>query len=452
MRVGSLRLRLLLLAAASLIIVLIVAGYAFASIFAEHSQRLLESRLGAELDRLVVLTDATTATPALPAPLPDARYEIPAGGLYWQVRDPATGVLLRSRSLWDTALDVPAATDDVRAVLRLDGPAGQRLLALVQSLTFEGQGGADRPLQLIVAEDLAEVDAANAAFLDDLVRALAILAVALLGTSWLTVELGLAPLRRIKQAISRIRSGEAKALDGNHPSEVMPLVAEVNDLVSVQEQSIAFARERAADLAHGLKTSLTLMNGEAFALRASGAAEPAQRLEALTAAMTATIDHQLRLSRLRHRTRADRQSTPLAVAATRIVAALKATPDGRRLDWTVDIPPTLSVALDSMDLSELLGVLFENAAKWASSRVRIEAGARNGQVQVLISDDGPGLAPEAIERLLQRGQRLDESRAGAGLGLAIAQEIVQLNGGGLSFTRSALGGLEVQLELQGSSG
>jgi len=448
MNVGSLRLRLLLLSAASLIVVLIVAGIAFATTFAGHTQRVLEDHLLAELNRVVALVDAEAEEPGLRRPMPDARYETPAGGIYWQVRDPSTGKLSRSRSLWDVALDgLPLQPGGDTASHEARGPDGQHVLTLGQSLAFERQDGSDRQLEIVVAEDLADVDAANAAFQSDLVRSLAVLALVLMATSWATIELGLAPLRRIKQGIARIRSDGAKTLAGDYPSEVLPLVSEVNELLQVQETSIEFARERAADLAHGLKTSLTLLNGEAFELEKAGNLASARRIEQLTGAMSETIDHQLRLSRLRHRVRGDLQSTPLADTARKVVAAVKATPAGRQLSWDIELDEQLSVAIDAMDLSELLGVVLENGAEWAKSRVTLDCTRSGDRLALRIADDGPGLDEGALATIGRRGRRLDEQRPGTGLGLAIAREIVSLNSGTLGFSRSTLGGLAVSIDL-----
>lgn len=450
MKLPSIRLRLLVLAAASLIIVLVIAFYAFAATFADHTHRVLERRLSAELDRLVALVDAGPDIPTLRQAMPDARYETPAGGIYWQIRDPSTGALARSRSLWDFVLSSTGMLPDDGLPLAepVAGPAGQRVLLVVANLVFQRSPGEDRPLEVAVAEDLTATDTANTAFRSDLVRAVAVLALALMGTSWATIELGLSPLARIKQGISHIRSGASKTLEGAFPSEVMPLVTEVNDLLAVQESSIEFARERAADLAHGLKTSLTLLNGEAFELQQGGNKAAAARIEQLTATMSDTIDHQLRLSRLRHRARTDRQSTPLAPVVRKVVAAVRATPNGRELEWMFAIDDGVVVALDAMDLAELCGVVLENAATWARSKVSISSTLDGDRVRITVGDDGPGLDNGALARLGERGRRLDERGSGTGLGLAIAREIVTLNGGSIGFSRSTEGGLAVQIAVR----
>ncbi len=450
MRAPSLKLRLLLVSATSIAVALLVAGLAIASIFSRHVERSLTVDLESQLARLVALIDPDPPAPRLSQPMSDPRYETPAGGIYWQIRDPADGTVTRSRSLWDTVLqfDTSLPEDSTILAATIAGPDADEALALGRRLSFERDGDAgDRVLEVFVAEDTEGIQAANTAFRVDLVRALAVLAVVLVGATWVQVTLGLSPLGMIKRGIAAIRTGRAKALDGNYPAEVMPLVSEVNDLLQSQDRSIEFARARAADLAHGLKTSLTLLNGEAHELRRSGNTNAAAAIEKLTAGMSEVIDHQLRLSRLRHRTRSDFRSTPVANAAEKVIAALKKTPEGRSLDWEVDIPEATAIALDTMDLTELLGVYLENATKWARRKVSISARTANGNVSIIIADDGPGLDDAALAKLGKRGHRLDESRPGSGLGLAIGREIVALNSGALSFGRSPLGGLQVDLVL-----
>lgn len=450
MKAPSLKLRLLLVSATSIAVALLIAGIAITSMFSNHLERSLTVGLESQLSRLVALIDPDPATPRLTQPMSDPRYETPAGGIYWQISDPTDGTVTRSRSLWDTVLkfEMPLPEDSTVRVAKIAGPDADEALALGRRLSFERDGTtADRVLEVFVAEDTEGIRAANAAFQADLLRALAVLALALIGATWVQVTLGLSPLDMIKRGVAAIRTGRAKALDGNYPAEVMPLVSEVNDLLTTQDRSIEFARTRAADLAHGLKTSLTLLNGEAHELRRSGNATAAAAIEKLTAGMSEVIDHQLRLSRLRHRARSDLRSTSVAGVAAKVIAALKMTPEGRTLDWQVDIPDAAVIALDTMDLTELLGVFLENATKWARRRVTVSARTASGKVAITIADDGPGLNSAALAKLGQRGRRLDETRPGSGLGLAIGREIVALNGGSLSFGRSPAGGLQVDLVL-----
>ena len=454
MRAPSLRLRLLLVSAASIAVALLIAGIAISSMFSNHIERSRTVGLESQLARLVALIDPDLASPHLTQSMSDPRYETPAGGIYWQISDPTDGTVTRSRSLWDTVLkfEMPLPEDGTVRVAKIAGPDSEEALALGRRLSFERDGAAaDRVLEVFVAEDTDGIRAADAAFQAELLLALAIVALVLIGATWVQVTLGLSPLDTIKRGVAAIRTGRAKALDGNYPAEVTPLVSEVNDLLATQDRSIEFARTRAADLAHGLKTSLTLLNGEAHELRRSGNATAAAAIENLTAGMSEVIDHQLRLSRLRHRSRSDLRSTLVAGAAGKVIAALKMTPEGRTLDWRVDIPEAAAIALDMMDLTELLGVFLENATKWARHRVDVSARSANGKVELTVTDDGPGLDSAALAKLGQRGRRIDETRPGSGLGLAIGREIVTLNGGSLSFGRSPAGGLQVDVVLNAGS-
>lgn len=444
MRTRSLRLRLLILSAGTVLIALLLAGVAIATIFSNHVERNLESQLQAQMTRLTALVNVTTQAPDLTAPMADPRFDVPAGGLYWQLADQAGAVLLRSRSLWDDTIVLPASVSEAGSIERVNDPAGMTALALTRRLVFEMDNGASpRTLLLTIAERTDGIDAANAAFRDDLFLALSVLAVALMLASAIQIQLGLRPLDEVQRGIATIRSGGSPHLSSDYPVEVMPLVTEVNELLNLQERSIAFARGRAADLAHGLKTSLTLLNGEAEAMRRAGAPATADRVEAIAGDMLATVDHQLRLSRLRHRARLERQSSPLKDAVLRIVETLRRTPSGMTLDWQVNLPVAMSFPLDRMDLMELLGVLLENAGKWAGSRVVVSA---DGDV-LRIEDDGPGVEDAVLHRLGERGVRADQSVPGAGLGLAIAREIVAINGGSLQFGRSVLGGLRVEVSI-----
>jgi signal transduction histidine kinase len=168
--------------------------------------------------------------------------------------------------------------------------------------------------------------------------------------------------------------------------------------------------------------------------------------------MSERIDYQLRLAGLRLRSRAHQLSATVRDIALRNIAVLRHSERGETITWEVELADNLAVDMDPRDLAELLGVLLENAAKWAKSKVRVDAGSDGSVVDIAIADDGPGLSGEEIGRLGKRGQRLDESSPGSGLGLAIAAEIVSLNGGTMQFGRSSAGGLEVRLRLPSARG
>jgi signal transduction histidine kinase len=442
----SLRLRLLAGAIIWIILALLIAGTSIGYLFVDSIERSQQRYLEATFGRVVALIDDEAVTPILSAPLTDPRFETPFSGLYWQIEDVETNEIGRSRSLWDYTLTFTQTLSDAGGgeFVVVPGPSGQSLSALVRDVSFT-EGGL-RTLRVIIAEDRAVLDAAIARFGRELTIALALLAIALVAAVWLQVRLGLRPLDELRAGIEAIRRGESDTLPGNFPSEVLPLTAEVNELLQSQQASIEFARARASDLAHGLKTPLAVLATVSEDLRDKNP-ESAEQIERLTSEMTDRVDYQLRLSRLRLRTRAYTLTASLNDALDRIVAVLRRTHEGERLEWVIENSERLSVDIDEHDLIELMGVVLENAAKWARSQVEVRTGTIGASAEVTVGDDGPGLTKDQIAALGVRGRRLDETKMGAGLGLSIAGEIVSLNNGTLEFGRSKLGGLLVTLRL-----
>jgi signal transduction histidine kinase len=249
--------------------------------------------------------------------------------------------------------------------------------------------------------------------------------------------------------IAAVRAGRAERLPASATPELQPVTAQINDLLDAQEATIGFVRERAADLAHGLKTPLAVLGATADRLREQGDAANAETMRMLTDQMNERIDYQLRIARLRFRTRAQGVSASINDAVLRSVAVLRKGRDGERINWVVNLEDRLDVDVDAHDLMELMGIVLENAEKFAHDRVAI-MGARTGEaVELVVEDDGEGLSDEQIEQLGQRGVRLDERKEGHGMGLAIAFEILRLNHGTIEIGRSGLGGLAVKLQFVG---
>jgi signal transduction histidine kinase len=444
---GSLRVRLLLGALIWIVLALVVAGAVIALMFTANVDQTVRTGLSASLSRVVALIDPAQAEPGLREPLADPRYDIPQSGAYWQVVDVDSGTMARSRSLWDHVLPLPPGTGPGETYFTADGPAGQRLSALTRRVRFQTEAGM-RTYDVTLAENRRILDESIARFGADLVAALAVLGLVLIAAAYLQVRLGLEPLRTIRLGVEAVRRGEAQRLPADQPGEVAPLVNEVNELLATQERAIEHARARAADLAHGLKTPLAALSGIAAELRRSEADGPAASIEEVTDEMSERIDYQLRLARLRMRNRTHRMHAPLAEICLRTLGVLRHSEPGENLDWEIEIDEALRVDIEHRDLAELLGVLLENAAKWANGRIEVTAAQEQADISLTIADDGPGLSETEIAAIGQRGQRLDESRSGTGLGLAIAREIVSLNGGTMQLGRSALGGLEVRLQLR----
>jgi signal transduction histidine kinase len=443
----SLRLRLLLLAALLVATAVLLAGVALLLMFSSHLERRIAADLEANLNRAVALIEADAASPALRAPLADPRYALPLSGLYWQLEDIDTGLSARSQSLVDAVLVAPP---DQSGLVEIIGPDSQMLLAIQRDVQFPREAGMPRRFRVIVAEDRDVIDRSIAAFGREMSLALLLLALVLTLVGFLQVHLGLRPLEAVRLRLREVRLGKAERLDGRFPEEVVPIVREVNDLLDARDQSLAFARSRAADLAHGLKTPLAVLTQTAKRLRDEGDTAAADTFDTLSREMSERIDYQLRLARLRLRPASHVMTASLADTVKRIVNVLRRTADGEALDWQVDVAPGLTVDLDPQDLMELVGVVLENAAQWAVACVRISATGADGMVEMQVHDDGPGLTPEQIAVLGQRGQRLDESSRGTGFGMAIAGEILALNKGEMILERSDAGGLAVRMVLPSS--
>jgi len=449
MRRHSLRLRLLAAAAVAVAAAVVVAGFGLVTLFERHVERRIDGELDTFIRQLagsVVFQEDGAA--AIKAPLGDPRFAQAYGGLYWQIEDGKDGAVLRSRSLWDFKLALPADAVGPGAVHRhlLSGPQDSRLIVRERSVIYATPAG-ERPLRIAVALDSRDLTQARESFAGDIMPSLALLAVVLLAAIWVQVGYGLRPLEAIRRGINAVRAGEASRLDADHPVEVQPLVREVNDLLAAQEKAMAEARARAADLAHGLKTPLTVLAQDARRVADMGAPELAAELGELAESMRRHVERELVRSRLGTVRGTPRQRVAAAAIADRLVRILKRTPRGETLAWAVEAAEDAIAAVDAEDLTELLGNLLDNACKWASGAVRVTARVDGAEVCVRIEDDGPGVPEDKRPTLGQRGLRLDQSVQGSGQGLAIVKEIVAAYGGSLRFAERDGGGLAAEVRL-----
>lgn len=443
MRRGSLRFRLLIAATVSVIAALALAGAGLAFLFEQHVVRRLEAELETHLRQLAAGVEMTPAgVLALSREPPDPRFHEPLSGLYWQA-EAAGGAPLRSRSLWDTTLALPRDRIERGAVHvhELAGPSGTRVVLVERAVTLAANGTA-REVRLAVAQDARAIASATRAFAADLAPFLAVLGAALVAAAWVQVGVGLRPFARIRRDVAAIRLGAATNLPAAAPSEVAPLVEEVNALLAERAAEIERSRNRAADLAHGLKTPLTALAADAQRLREKGETGIAGDIESVGGLMRRHIDRELARARIRGAARGGGAlCTPLLPAIQRLAETLRRTPGGERVAIAVDVGAALSVPMDREDLTEVMGNLLENAVRHARARVRVDAREAPGFVEVDVGDDGPGV-PEGLRlAITERGGRLDESGPGAGLGLAIVRDVLDAYGGSLTLGEAELGGL-----------
>jgi signal transduction histidine kinase len=445
MKRGSLHRRLMLAAAGSFGLAVLLSAAGLAVLFQQHVERRVEAELAAHLEQLLASVEQNTQGELLLARQPaDPRFNAALSGLYWQIE--SSGDLLRSRSLWDERLALPSdvAADGDLHRHRLPAPNGDELLALEHTLMLPARIGGD-VLRATVAIDMKEIRAARSEFLRDLLPYLVLIAALLLAAAAAQVKVGLSPLATVRARLAAINAGEARRLGAHFPDEVQPLAQQVDALLEQQERELERARHRAADLAHGLKTPLQVLAGDVDALRERGEHDIASEIENVANLMQRHVERELARARLAA-DRGDAQALP-AVVARRLVSVVSRSPEGAQLEWQVEIPAEMQVCIDPDDLTEALGNLVENAARHALSAVVIRSEQCGDGVRLAVMDDGPGIPAEQLEAVQARGARLDSAAAGTGLGLAIARDIVEAWGGTLEL-RSTQAGLEAILVLR----
>jgi signal transduction histidine kinase len=439
LKLHSIKLRLMALSTIWVIGSLAASAIVLQYLFVSSLERDVRQDLEAALTRIVALLDEDAPQIGLSSPLPDPRYDTPLGGRYWQIEVPESQVLLRSRSLWDMVL--PVTSDEAR-VGHFEHEDKWHIIYVARTIAI-----GEKTVRLTVGEDHRPIHEAARLFLWDTVRLFALLGALILVAAWFQLRLGLAPLDKLRSAVDAVRQGRSPRLIGRFPTEVRPLANEVSALLDERDANLERARQRASDLAHGLKTPLAALHGIAIRVRDKGNGRDADLIDDLAFEMSKRVDYQMRLATLRLRSSEHRESASLNNAVLRTIAVLKKTGRGEALHWLADLPQDHQVDIHRQDLMELVGITLENAAKWASTRITVRSMVLKAHATIEISDDGPGIPEERLSQLGERGQRLDEATPGNGLGLAIASEILALNKGRIDFRRGETGGLVVALTL-----
>jgi signal transduction histidine kinase len=273
----------------------------------------------------------------------------------------------------------------------------------------------------------------------------------LLAAGLLQVRRGWSPITQLRARLARLDAGSARRLDGEYPSEVAPLVGDLNALLDQREASVARARASAGDLAHGLKTPLAVLLQEADRADAAGQADLAGAIREQVDRMRRQVDYQLAQARADATRRGGAGiSTPVVDSAEALVRTMQRLHAERGLALEIDVAADLRVRVDREDLDEMLGNLLDNACKWGRRRARVSAARDADAVVVAVDDDGPGIAAEMRQAVFERGVRADEAAPGSGLGLAIVRDLASACGGDVTFAESPLGGACVRLRLPGA--
>lgn len=430
--------RLLLGAAVTILAALAAAWGAMVWLFERHIERRVEAELVREATQVVAglrfSADGELHLDRMPA---DARFERAASGVYWQVG--SADIAIRSRSLWDQSLPPARGTSD-RWSMRIEpGPHEHSILLVERAVQPERDRGV---VQVQFAHERASLQVASVEFGAELALFLLVLWLLLSAAAGLYVHLGLRPLAAVRREVEHLQRHPAARLSDTYATEIEPLTRAINELADARERDLARARRRAADLAHGLKTPLAALAAQSRRARALGASDAADGLDTAIAAAAAAVEAELT------RTRAAAMSVvpqgaaaALLPAVENVVSVIERTEFGGHLVPEIEIDAALHVPMAHEDLTELMGALIENAARFAHRRLRVSAGevAPHAAPLVRVEDDGPGMELEEIERTL--ALRADQAVGMRGRGLIIARELADASGASLELQRSDLGGL-----------
>lgn len=451
----SIATRLFISAGVLSVTILLVAGLILTAVYRSTTEAAFDERLGVYLRALVadLAADRPSDDKQEIGQLADPQFELALSGWYWQITrlDGPKPDIKASRSLFPFRL--PRLADrgvapGIGGARRgyVEGP-DDRPLRMVERVIDTG----DQGVYLVqVAATTDEIEGQMARFESELALTFAILAIVLVGSSLLQLRYGLMPLRRLQDGVAAIRRGDREWIEGVFPVDIAPLASELNLMVEANRDVVERARTQVGNLAHALKTPLSVILNEA---------------ETDHSALSLKVQEQAIVMRDQVAYYLDRARA--AVAARKIGSATEVVPVIQSLVRTFEkIYQERGVAFrerggeglrflgERQDLEEMIGNLVDNAGKWAEAEVTIAIGpeyrdptTERSFFQVTIDDDGPGLAPEHRASALQRGRRLDESKPGSGLGLSIVEELAGLYGGVFKLDISPAQGLRAILTL-----
>ena len=457
MRANSLATRLFLSATAWVVVILLITGIVLSSVYRNATERAFDRRLNLYLRTLI----AEVATPDEPADrqfqsLGEPLFELPLSGWYWQITrtDTDKAEVRASRSLWDKKLPKLEGhgAELTAAGVRLgyvDGPEGQNLRMVERPVDL----GADGKFLVSVAGDATEIFDETRSFDYYLGGTFLALGIVLVLTTIFQVRFGLAPLKRISESIADIRSGRAERLEGAFPVEIAPLARETNALLDANREIVERARTHVGNLAHAIKTPLSVIVNEAST---HGDDLFATKVLEQAGVMRDQVAHHLERARMAARLTIVGTVTEVAPAIEALCRTMEKIHRGRGIAIGIETDAQAKFRGERQDLEEMVGNLVDNACKWAASQVFIEllverpaAPGAGPMLRIVVDDDGRGLSASEHARVSRRGQRLDESKPGSGLGLSIVVDLAALYGGSLTLGNAPIGGLRAELVLPG---
>lgn len=450
MRFSSLAVRLVAIAALWTTVAVIVAGLILASLNRQSVERAFDDRIESYSEALIGAFAQQTGRLSDPGNLGEPRFENIQSGWYWQVTE-GIRVVLSSRSLAFDTLTLPPehSEPDENNVVRFaaTGPDNELIRGISRPVSFPGQ---TETYQIIVAGNATELQGDIAAFRNSVILTLAIFGLVLILSTFIMVRWGLRPLDRVRRGLADLRSGKATRFDGHYPAEITPLARELNALIDSNQQIIERARTQVGNLAHALKTPLSVITNEARVEQTPFGRKVSEQAEL----MTRQISHYLDRARIAASSQAITAITPVQPVISRFVRAMRKIYEDKQIYISCDVAEGAQFRGEQQDLEEIIGNLADNACKYAPGKVLITVRhqpgsnpADCGKLVFMIDDDGPGLTPDQAAEATRRGKRLDETKPGSGLGLSIVMELVSLYKGNFKLGTAPGGGLRAEVEL-----
>lgn len=454
---NSLARRLFFISAIWSVAAILVAGLILVALYRQSVERAFDERLDVYLKTVVgeLAADQQAgeggSTAISVGGLGEPRFALPLSGWYWTVTDAQTGaVLAASPSLAGDRLALPAEQeqpDDWRRPMTasITGPDGEALRVVSRHIRLP-----DGTRYLVsIAGDTTEVRKDVISFGTRVAATLFAMGAGLVLAIVLQVRIGLKPLDRIRASLQAIRVGDRERLEGDFPREIAPLASELNALLDSHREVVERSRTHVGNLAHALKTPLSVILNEA---READGPFP-RKVAEQASAMQTHIAHHLDRAQIAAQRRVIGVVTPVEPVLESVVRAMRRLYEEKGIAIEVADHTGFRFRGEKQDLLEVLGNLLDNACKWAERDVRVAvrpAPETSGALpffDIVVEDDGPGLPPEERVRVIERGRRLDETKPGSGLGLSIVSELVRLYGGELTLAASAVGGLQAVVRL-----
>lgn len=450
----SLATRLVVVAAVWSIIALALAGVFLVSLYQRSSERAFDAQLDVHIKALIaemLETDTTfvsgvaKTTVTEPTYRGDPRFSLPLSGWYWTVREgDSQTILYASDSLVGDPLNTPPMGEAEESAGFIAGPTGDEIRVLQQKISIE-----ETPYVIAVGAATAGFWADISEFARLVTLTLCLVGLGLILAIFFQVKVGLRPLFRLKASLAAVRQGDADKIDEALPREIAPLAVELNALIVSNREIVERARTHVGNLAHGLKTPLSVISNEA---RASGG-PLAEKVSEQATIMSTQIQHHLERARMAAQRRVIGVSCDTEPVLARLIRAMGKIYRDKGVEPVFHQATSIRFRGEAQDLEEMSGNLIDNACKWAASRVRVRVAAlddpatNRDMFEIIVEDDGPGLTPDQRAEAVKRGRRLDETVPGTGLGLSIVADLAALYGGSFTLDGSDLGGLKARLVL-----